>query len=105
MGGVFSHSLGRFYPRPPGKQKCLESLCHKPLVKIVSVLSRFYHVTKKPSFVRRAASVTLGSLPPFAAFAHETNAKPEGEWRQCGQNRRWWFSEPYYSRQISIVDR
>jgi hypothetical protein len=25
----------------------------------------------------------LGSLPTFAAFAHETNVKPEGEWRQC----------------------
>jgi hypothetical protein len=29
----------------------------------------------------------LGSLPTFAAFAHETNVKPEGEWRQCGQCR------------------
>ncbi|MFT6299832.1 MAG: hypothetical protein ACJAWC_003208 [Yoonia sp.] len=27
----------------------------------------------------------MGSLPTFAAFAHETNVKPEGEWRQCGQ--------------------
>jgi hypothetical protein len=26
----------------------------------------------------------LGSLPTFAAFAHETNVKPEGEWRECG---------------------
>jgi hypothetical protein len=28
----------------------------------------------------------MGSLPTFAAFAHETNVKLEGEWRQCGQS-------------------
>ena len=26
----------------------------------------------------------LGSLPTFAAAAHEINAKSEGEWRHCG---------------------
>jgi hypothetical protein len=28
----------------------------------------------------------MGSLSTFAAFAHETNVKLEGEWRQCGQS-------------------
>ena len=27
---------------------------------------------------------SLGSLPTFAAAAHEINAKSEGEWRHCG---------------------
>jgi len=31
--------------------------------------------------MRSAASVKEGSLLTFAAFAHETNVKPEGEWR------------------------
>jgi hypothetical protein len=35
----------------------------------------------------------LGSLPPFAAFTHETNAKPEGEWRQCGQTTAYQLLE------------
>jgi hypothetical protein len=34
----------------------------------------------------------MGSLPTFAAFAHETNVKLEGEWRQCGLSCRWDFS-------------
>jgi hypothetical protein len=34
--------------------------------------------------VQLAASVTLGSLLPFAAFANKINVKSEGERRLCG---------------------
>jgi hypothetical protein len=33
-----------------------------------------------------AAFDTLGSLPTFAAAAHEINLKLEGEWRLSGQS-------------------
>jgi hypothetical protein len=29
---------------------------------------------------------SVGSLPTFAAAAHEINPKLEGEWRLCGQS-------------------
>jgi hypothetical protein len=42
-------------------------------------------VTKLP-FAALQKIEKVGSVLPLAAFAHETNVKPEGEWRQCGQS-------------------
>jgi hypothetical protein len=39
-------------------------------------------VAKLP-FVALQKIEKVGSVLPLAAFAHETNVKPEGEWRQC----------------------
>jgi hypothetical protein len=39
---------------------------------------------KNRTFVQTAASCTSGSLPTFAAAAHEINLKLEGEWRLRG---------------------
>jgi hypothetical protein len=55
-------------------------------MELETVGSYFANQPLKRTFGQGAASVELGSLPTFAAFAHETNVKPEGEWRQCGQS-------------------
>jgi hypothetical protein len=43
-------------------------------------------VTKLP-FAALQKIEKVGSVLPLAAFAHETNVKPEGEWRQCRTKR------------------
>ncbi|MFT5273082.1 MAG: hypothetical protein ACI85V_003111, partial [bacterium] len=40
------------------------------------------------TFVASQHSVKEGSLPPFAAFAHEINVKSNSERRLCGRSYR-----------------